>query len=150
MNNQIHFKPSSKDDEYETPPELVKYLCEKYNIHPKIDVAADEKNKKFEKYFTKKQDALLQEWRETVWCNHPHSKHKEFVQKAYEQWRKHNITILMIIPSNTGRTKYWHKWIEPYATYKMIPGNIKFLKNGIPTKDATRNGYVCVIWKSIL
>ena len=144
---ELHFKPSRIDDEYETPPELVELLCEKFNVQPKLDVAATDENHKFDVYFTKEDNAIIQDWKLDAWCNHPHTLHKEFVEKAYQEWQKNNITVMMIIPSNTGRTRYWHKFIEPYAEYKMIKGNIRFLKDGIPTKDAARNGYVCVIWR---
>ena len=82
---ELHYKPSSKDDEYETPPELVKQLCEKYQIFPIIDVAATLENKKFFKYFTKDDDGLIQEWDKDCWCNHPHTMHKEFVEKAFNE-----------------------------------------------------------------
>ena len=144
-----HLTVSSKDDEYETPPELVELLCKQFHVTPIIDVAATNSNRKFTIFFSKEDDALKQDWTLDCWCNHPHSLHKEFVEKAYNEWKKHNITVMMIIPSNTGRTRYWHEFIEPYAEYKMIKGNIRFLKDGKPTKDASRNGYVCVIWRKI-
>jgi phage N-6-adenine-methyltransferase len=150
LSKELHFKPSRIDDDYETPPELVKLLCEKFQVTPMIDVAATGKNRKFTIYFSKENSALDNDWTLDCWCNHPHTLHKEFVEKAYNEWKKHNITIMMIIPSNTGRTKYWHEFIEPYAEYKMIKGNIRFLKDGKPTKDAARNGYVCVIWRKII
>jgi len=31
---ELHFKPSRIDDDYETPPELVKLLCEKFQVTP--------------------------------------------------------------------------------------------------------------------
>jgi len=143
-----HFKPSLIDDEFETPNELVIDLCDKYNIRPKLDVAATDKNKKFNKFFTLQDNALEQEWLEDSWCNHPHTLHEQFVEKNYQQWKRHNKNRLMIIPANCGRTKYWHKWIEPFAEYHMIEGAITFLQDGKPTEFASRNAYVSVLWRT--
>ena len=147
MATELHKTPSITDDEYETPPELVQLLCDKFQVTPLLDVAATSKNRKFTIFFSKEDNALEQDWTLDAWCNHPHTLHKEFVEKAYNEWKKHNITIMMIIPANTGRTRYWHEFIEPFAEYKMIKGNIRFLKDGKMTKEAARNGYVCVIWR---
>lgn len=141
-----HFKPSLKDDEFETPKTLFNSLIEKYQIFPKLDVAATLENRKCLKFFTIQDNALEQEWTEDFWCNHPHTLHAQFVQKSYQQWAKYNVNGLMIIPANCGRTSYWHKYIEPFAKYNMIEGSIRFLQDGRPSKDTSRNAYVCVRW----
>jgi hypothetical protein len=82
-----------------------------------------------------------------VWCNPPHSKNKEFVKQAYDQWVKHNITIMMILPANALCTNYATNWIEPFAEYHPINRSYcKFLKNG-QELDSSRNGYFVVIWR---
>lgn len=142
-----HFKPSLKDDEFETPNELFTSLCERFNIYPHLDVAATKENKKCSYYFTINDNALEQEWLVDAWCNHPHTLHKEFVAKCYQQWKKHNINIMMIIPANCMRTSYWHEYIENIAEYRAIKGSIVFLRNGKRSDFGSRNAYVCVIWR---
>ena len=148
-----HFKPSLKDDEFETPEQLFLDLCKKYQVNHQLDVAATEKNKKCDNYFTFMDNALEKDWVISgdhlvdIWCNHPHTLHEQFVVKAHQQWKKHNITIMMIIPANCCRTNYWHKYIEDQAEYHAIKGSIRFLQNGRPTKDTSRNAYMVVIWK---
>lgn len=142
-----HAMVSSTDDEFETPPKLFRDLCEKYILLPVLDVAATSKNKKCISYFTKSQNSLEHEWRGTVWCNHPHTLHEQFVEKCHQQWSKNNIDIIMIIPANCCRTTYWHKWIEGIAEYHAIKGSIRFLQNGKLSKDSSRNAYLCVIWR---
>src|SRR3990167_9971706 len=137
-----HFKPSLKDDEFETPKDLFWFLCNKYNIYPTLDVCATKENSKCVKYFTKQDNALEQSWTEDSWMNDPHTLHEQFAEKAFMEWIKNNINILSIFPANCGRTKYWHKYIEPYAEYKMIEGAIRFLQNGKPSQDTSRNAYV--------
>lgn len=142
-----HKKPSILDDEFETPKELFCSLIQKHQVFPTLDVAATEQNRKCLKYFSKEDNALEQEWLEDSWCNHPHTLHSEFVEKNHQQWIKHNKNRMMIIPANCMRTSYWHSFIENQAEYHAIEGSIRFLKDGKPTKEHSRNAYVCVIWR---
>lgn len=144
-----HKQPSLRDDEFETPEMLFELLCLKYNLKPECDVAADNKNHKCGCYFTKKDNALEQEWRQDVWCNHPHTLHAQFVEKCHQQWQKNNINILMIIPANCCRTTYWHDHIEGIAEYHAIKGSIRFLQDGKLSKDSSRNAYLVVIWRKV-
>jgi len=92
-----------------------------------------------------------------VWCNPPHNKKKVngkwvsqtelFVRKAQEQWEKHNINIMMIIPANAVCTKYAEECIEGKAEIHPIYGRPRFEVNGKPAKDSARNSYFCVIWR---
>ena len=142
-----HFKPSLIDDEFETPSWLYCQLCIRYQVYPKLDVCATEKNKKCLEYFDFTKNALEQEWTKDVWMNDPHSLHEQFAEKAHQQWLKNNINILSIWPANCCRTEYWHKYIEGYAEYHAIKGAIRFLQNGRPSKETSRNAYLCVIWR---
>lgn len=148
----------SLSDEWETPFELYTHLCEKYNIHPELDVACTIKNKKCRIYYARDMedpidggfmDGLVFNWHSDVWCNPPHSKNKEFVRKAYDEWVKHNINVLMILPANALCTNYAENWIEPFAEYHPINRRFyKFLYHG-EKKDSSRNGYFVVIWRKI-
>jgi len=145
----------SLSDEWETPDVLLQHLWEKYNIHPKLDVAANYTNSKCQCHLL---NGLEQEWtigdkdpepNIDIWCNPPHSKNEEFVKKAYDQWVKHNINIMMILPANTMCTNYAENWIEPFAEYHPINRKFcKFLYKG-EKKDSSRNGYFVVIWRRI-
>lgn len=143
-----HFKPSLIDDEFETPKELYISLVNKHQIFPKLDVAATIENRKCLNFFSIHNNALEQEWTSDFWCNHPHSLHAEFVEKCHQQWKRHNVNGLQIIPANCMRTSYWHEFIEPNVRYYAIEGAIRFLQNGKPTKDTSRNAYVCIVWRA--
>ncbi len=138
----------SLSDEWETPQELYDYLCETYEIYPKEDVAATKENKKCDNYFTEDYSAIDGIWYKDVWCNPPHSKNEAFVRKAYEQWKLHNINIMMILPANTVSSQYWHDCIEGIAEYHPIKGRIRFLRDGKPSEYPSRNAYVVVIWRA--
>jgi len=142
----------SDEDEYETPQELYEKLCQKYQINPLLDAAANANNTKCQFFLG---DALHTQWTlgdkypeiVDVWCNPPHSRTEEFVKRADNQWQKYNINIIMIIPANTMSSNFWHECIEGITEYHAIKGRPTFLKNGKPTKFNSRNAYVCVIWR---
>jgi len=140
----------SLSDEWVTPDDLYKELCTIYQIHPDLDVACNSDNCKcYEGLFL----PFEYEWlgisgsKLDVWCNPPHSKNKQFVKRSYEQWKKHNINIMMILPTNTMSSIYWHDCIEGIAETHPIKGRIRFLYEGKPAKDVSRNAYVCIIWR---
>ena len=142
----------SLSDEWETPKELYDHLCEKYKIHPQLDVCCNKQNKKCD--YGIFDNALERDWIvpydfevDIIWCNPPHSLNKEFVKRAYDQWVKHNITIMMILPANTLCTNYAENWISPFAEYHPINrGFCKFLHEG-KALDHSRNGYFVIIWR---
>jgi len=140
----------SSSDEWETPQELFYFLCTKYNIFPDTDVCATNHNSKCIGYIDKEMDCLKHDFQyhnKGLWCNPPHSLNEEFVRKMYKQWKKYNIPIIMIIPANTMSSNYWHECIEGIAETHSIKGRIRFLYEGKPAKDVSRNAYVCVIWR---
>lgn len=118
-----------------------------YGVKPKMDVAADCLNTKCEMFITRKENALLRRWYWDSWCNPPHSKTEDFVRKALGEWMEFNNNIIMIIPTNTMSSNFWHECIENIAEYHAVRGRPRFLKNGRPAKFNSRNAYVCVIWR---
>ncbi|UVF62320.1 DNA adenine methyltransferase [Nitrososphaeria virus YSH_462411] len=154
--SQLHNRKRSKaslSDEYETPDQLYYDLCDKYEVYPNVDICANINNYKVYVFVDKDIDALKIDWYEkftgedTFWCNPPHSLNEKFVRKAFEQWKKHNINIIMLLPCNTQSSKYWHECIEGVAEYHPIKGRIRFLVNGEPSKHLSRNAYCVVIWR---
>ena len=144
--SQLHQQKRSEaslSDEYETPDYLIAELASQYGIFPKLDVACNGYNQKCKLSLM---DGLEEEWNYDVWCNPPHSLTKEFVLKADEQWNKHNLNIMMIIPANALTAKYFHKVIHN-VEYYPIKGRITFLVDGSPSKYPARNGYFVIIWR---
>ena len=138
----------SLSDEWETPQWVFDQLCYAYSVRPLLDVAATEENTKCEYHFNKQQDGLEINWCEDIWCNPPHSKTRQFVEKAYEQWQKHNINIMMLIPLNSIGTKYSEKYIKDSAEWHPLYFRIKFLRDGVESEYPSRNGYAVVIWRA--
>ena len=155
MSKQLHQRKRSEaslSDEYETPDSLVAELSKQYGIFPEVDVASTYDNSKC---VFRLHDSLKDEWTfDTftkgkyldIWLNPPQTKCKEFVLKANEQWCKHNINIMMIIPANVLTTNYFADIIEN-VEYHPIKGRITFLVDGKPSPYPARNGYFVVIWR---
>jgi len=141
------------EDEYETPKTVYDNLCLTYQVYPQLDVASDQEgqNSKCRLHLL---DALKEEWNynrvTSVWCNPPHSKTEEFVNRAQLQWNKHNINILMIVPANSICAHYFDDILQqPFVEYFRISGRITFLRNGKLTKYPSRNSYFVVIWRAV-
>lgn len=115
---------SSVSEDWATPQWLFDRLNEEF--HFSIDVCASEENAKVNRFFTKTQDALKQDWTgETVWCNPPYGRQiKHWVYKAY----KHFIgggTAVLLLPARTD-TAWFHDYVINQAEVRFIRGRVKF------------------------
>ncbi len=132
MNTALMF--SSKTDEWETPQDFFDELDKEF--HFTLDPCATHENAKCKKYYTVKEDGLKQDWQgETVFCNPPYGKAiKNWVKKCYEESRKPNTTVVMLIPARTDTT-YFHEYIYKKAKeIRFVKGRLKFgcSKNSAP------------------
>lgn len=124
---------SSKSDEWETPPEFIQMIKNRWLYKGfDLDAAATAENAVAPKFFTKEDDALKQEWKGTVWLNPPYSRLKEFMKKCTES----DARIWTLIPARTD-TKAWQDYIFPFAAHIwFIRGRLKFCQGGEPVGTA--------------
>lgn len=113
--------------EWETPQGLFDDLNKEYGFT--LDAAASDKNHKCKKYYTERVDGLLQDWKgETVFCNPPtgHKSFKLWVRKAYEESRKKNTTVVMLLPVSTD-SDWFQRYIygQQGVRVKFLPARIK-------------------------
>ncbi len=71
-------------------------------------------------------DGLKIKWGHCNFVNPPYNRvdKPKFIQKAYDEWRNGNTSVLLI-PSATG-TKQFHELILPNAEIRFIKGRIAF------------------------
>lgn len=122
--NSVMF--SSKTDQWSTPQDLYDKLNKEFNFT--LDPCADECNHKCDKFYTKEQDGLKQDWEgETVFCNPPYGRAiKKWVKKCYDESQKRNTKGVMLIPARTD-TSYFHDFIYHKAKeIRFIRGRLKF------------------------
>ena len=162
-----------KDDQYETPTWLFDQIRVITGLQFNLDVCADLKNTKCEYYIKEESNALTTDWnfysscrnkvgtmeeldlklKETpiVFCNPPRSINGNFVDKAYQQWKDHNIDIVMLLCWNDLGNKYGEKLIPHIMDKSIIVSNlgkVKFNKNGKTSKYVSRLTYFWAWFKS--
>ena len=126
---KVHY--SSDTNEWATPQDLYDKLDEEFNFT--LDPCATDKNAKCDKYYTIKENGLIQDWsKDVVFMNPPYGREiKHWVLKAYLE-SKRGAIVVCLIPSRTD-TRYWHDYIFPYA-------EIRFLKNRMYFKNQDNEG----------
>lgn len=90
---------SSLTDNWATPLDLFQQLDKEFGFT--LDVCASKDNHKCERYFSKEDDALKQEWKGVCWMNPPYGKEiKAFMKKAYES-AKAGAIVVCLVPART-------------------------------------------------
>lgn len=123
---------STGKDDWETPPELFNQLNNEF--HFTIDVCANNTNKKLDRFYSEEDDGLTKSWEgEVAWCNPPYSRstkkkkgQADWIKKAYEESKKPNTTIVMLLPARTD-TVAFHEYIYNKAEIRFIKGRLKFV-----------------------
>ena len=122
MLNEALFSTGKND--WATPQDFFDALNSEF--HFTLDPCADHINHKCDKYYTVKEDGLLQDWEnEVVFCNPPYSvkEQNEWVKKCYEESR--HATVVMLLPARTDTDRF-HRYILPYAEIRFVKGRLKF------------------------
>jgi site-specific DNA-methyltransferase (adenine-specific) len=121
---------SSERDDWGTPQVLFDGL-DKYFGGFTLDPAANHKNAKCEKYFTKEEDGLAQSWEgEKVFCNPPYGNEtKYWLQKGYEESLKDNLNKVFLVAARTDTI-----WFSEAASKSA---NIFFIKGRLTFEDGT-------------
>lgn len=126
---------SSKYSDWETPQKLFNELNDEF--HFTLDPCATDLNHKCKKYFTIKENGLIQDWsKDIVFMNPPYGREiKKWIKKAYEESLKGAI-VVCLIPSRTD-TSYWHEYCMK-GEIRFIRGRLKFSnsKNSAPFPSA--------------
>lgn len=132
MNTKLMF--SSNTDLWATPKPFYDELNKEF--HFTLDPCATDENHKCEKYYTKNEDGLSQDWAgETVFCNPPYGREiKRWVEKCYKESLKTNTKVVMLVPARTD-TLWFHDFVYHKAKeIRFIKGRLKFggSKNSAP------------------
>lgn len=123
MNKDLMF--SSKTDQWATPQAFFDELNREFSFT--LDPCADAENHKCDRYFTKDENGLAQDWSgNRVFCNPPYGRAiKEWVAKCYWEGHKENTLVVLLLPARTD-TAYFHGYIQHRAEIRFIQGRLKF------------------------
>ena len=116
---------SSKSNEWKTPQSLFDELDSEF--HFTLDPCATADNAKCQRFYTKEDDGLKQDWaNEIIFMNPPYGGHTgKWIEKAWYESRN-GATIVCLIVSSTDRS-YWHDYIFPYASeIRWLRGRVTF------------------------
>ena len=116
---------SSKSIEWATPQDFYDKLNSEF--HFTLDPCANETNAKCNKYYTRSEDGLKQDWGgEIVFCNPPYGRELgEWVRKSRMESWKPNTKVVMLIPARTD-TRWFHEHIYNKAEIRFLKGRLKF------------------------
>lgn len=120
---------SSKSDNWGTPQALFDRVHAYF--HFDLDLAADEANRKCDKYLSEEDNALSVSWHEhgrSMWCNPPYSLVDKFINHAVLQLPCYESAVFLV-PSRTD-TKWWQKAYKHASGVYFIKGRIKFVGEG--------------------
>lgn len=113
---------SSSTMTWETPISLFKDLNNEFHFN--LDVCAEPETAKCDKYFTKSDDALKQEWNGVCWMNPPYGRDcYKWIEKAYNESLR-GCTVVCLVASRTD-TKWFHEFAVK-GELRFIKGRLKF------------------------
>jgi site-specific DNA-methyltransferase (adenine-specific) len=115
-----------------TPKIIWNKLSKEFNFT--VDLCASDKNHLLPKYYTKENNALLQNWDNEIGYCHPifDVNIPKFIAKAF----KHNCTVVFLLPSSTN-SKYFHNYLWDNKNHKVKKNvEIRFLQ-----MTNRKNGY---------
>ena len=111
--------------DWTTPQDFFDKLNQEFEFT--LDVASSKENHKCNKYFTEEENGLIQDWSNNVcFCNPPYGREiKKWVKKCYEEGKKENTIVVMLIPARTD-TSYFHDYIYNKSEIRFIRGRLRF------------------------
>lgn len=123
-------KPS---DYYATPWAVFWEISRLYGPFD-IDVCATQETAKCPRFFTEKDNALVQPWEGRCFMNPPYSNVSPWLEKAVAETKRGVTTVALL--KHDHSTGWWKKWVEPYGKVHYWPHRIKFdVPPGLVGKD---------------
>lgn len=126
---------TSNNDKWATPQFFFDKLNKTFKFT--LDPCALPSSAKCENYYTPEDDGLSQNWGgNIVFMNPPYSEVKTWLEKAYEESKKPNTTVVSLVPSRTD-TRWWHDYAMK-GEIIFVKGRLKFgdSKNSAPFPSA--------------
>ncbi len=112
----------SESPEWETPQWLFDLLDNEF--HFQVDVCASENNHKCERYYSRADDGLTQDWPAICWMNPPYGREIAlWMAKATAEARK-GIVVVCLVPARTDTEWWWENCIA--GEIRFIRGRLQF------------------------
>jgi site-specific DNA-methyltransferase (adenine-specific) len=115
---------SSETDLWATPQAFYDGLNAEFGFT--LDPCSNGENAKCDRFFTKEDDGLAQDWApHNVYMNPPYGREiGDWMRKAYEESRK-GATVVCLVPARTD-TRWFHDYVYGKAELRFVKGRLKF------------------------
>ena len=120
---------TNRSEEWETPQELFDALSEEFGGFD-LDPCATAQNAKCEKFFSIKENGLMQDWTpyKKIFMNPPYGRGVgDWIRKAYETSLSGSIIVCLLFVRTD--TAWFHDWVYGKAEIRFIRGRLKFGKS---------------------
>lgn len=141
--------PENEKDLWQTPKEIFDSLDREFDFD--IDICASDENALCISYFTEDISALLNEWdsvynHATCFLNPPYSQTEVFLNRASDQAKKHNITVVALVNANTD-TKWFAECATTANEIRLISGRVGFIASNGKKSNGNTKGQCLIIWR---
>jgi len=113
--------------DWRTPDNFFDYCAFRFGPYT-LDAAASRSNARCKRFYTEKDDGLIQPWgKNTVWCNPPYKRGsaRGWLQKAHGEMQGGGTRSSLLLPANTSA-----KWFHDFAVGKcqvfLVKGRLAF------------------------
>ena len=146
--NKSNTKEASKDT-WQTPKALFDTLDEEFKFV--LDACADQDNAKRGMFFSETHSALTNPWNyfgedATTFINPPYSQTELFLNRAADQAKEHNITVVALVNANTD-TKWFANAVKSANEIRLITGRIGFIGNSGEKTGGNTKGQCLIVWR---
>lgn len=129
---------SKETDEWLTPDNIIEPLRREFNFV--LDAATDSSNPLgMSKFYTKKDNGLIQDWDTWTFCNPPYSMKHDFVAKAYYEMVDRKVSSVLLIPAKP-ELRFFHYYIWDDINHKPYKNvEVRFLQGKRTFKPSAIN-----------
>ena len=138
--------PKEDKDLWQTPKGIFDTLDKEFDFD--VDICASENNALCKYYFTQERSALEHDWTfYRAFINPPYSQTSLFLERAAQQARDNNITVVALVNANTD-TKWFAEAVKTSNEVRLLTGRISFIKpDGTIGKGQNSKGQCIIIWR---
>jgi len=144
--------PPNERDKRSTPAIIFSAIQRELNLKFDIDVCAEKKTTKVDRYWSEEDNALSFGWRDKLshialpvgWMNPPYSSPKPWCEKAYNE-SKNGMIVVGLLPDDRS-TNWYQEYVEKATTILIPTTRISFNDaRGIP-QPGNPKGSAIVVW----